>query len=73
MLYFFHGQTVAVVSHGCTKERIVPVQEIELAIQRKSKFEKARTVLMTLPVKLWRNLAQILLRGGGFLDSQGER
>lgn len=41
MLYFFHGQTAAVVSHGCTKERIVPVKEIELAIQRKAKFEKA--------------------------------
>ena len=41
MLYFFHGQTAAVVSHGCTKERMVPVKEIELAIQRKAKFEKA--------------------------------
>lgn len=41
MLYFFHGQTAAVVSHGCTKERIVPAGEIDLAIQRKAKFEKA--------------------------------
>src|SRR3990170_1185907 len=41
MLYFFHGQTAAVVSHGCTKERIVPAREIELAIQRKAKVAKA--------------------------------
>ncbi len=41
MLYFFHGQTAAVVSHGCTKERGVPVREIDLAIQRKHKFERA--------------------------------
>jgi phage-related protein len=41
MLYFFHGQTAAVVSHGCTKERVVPVREIDLAIQRKNKFERA--------------------------------
>jgi phage-related protein len=41
MLYFFHGKTAAVVSHGCTKERIVPPREIELALQRKAKFERA--------------------------------
>jgi phage-related protein len=41
MLYFFHGQMAAVVSHGCTKERIVPAKDIELAIHRKAKFEKA--------------------------------
>jgi phage-related protein len=41
MLYFFHGETAAVVSHGCTKLRTVPVREIELAIRRKAKFEKA--------------------------------
>lgn len=41
MLYFFHGQTAAVVSHGCTKERVVPVREIDLAVQRKNKFERA--------------------------------
>lgn len=43
MLYFFHGQTAAVVSHGCTKERVVPVREIDLAVQRKHKFERAPT------------------------------
>jgi phage-related protein len=41
MLYFFHGDTAAVVSHGCTKERTVPVREIELALERKAKFERA--------------------------------
>jgi phage-related protein len=41
VLYFYHGRTAAVISHGCTKERVVPVREIELAIRRKSEFEKA--------------------------------
>jgi phage-related protein len=41
MLYFFHGRTVAVVSHGLVKERAVPPGEIDLAAARKRKFEKA--------------------------------
>ena len=40
MLYFFHGRTVAVVSHGCTKEREVPKREIDLAVRRKEQFER---------------------------------
>ncbi|MCH7729191.1 MAG: type II toxin-antitoxin system RelE/ParE family toxin [Planctomycetes bacterium] len=39
ILYFFHGQTVAVVSHGLAKERKVPSKEINRAIERKRKFE----------------------------------
>ncbi|HEY2410987.1 MAG TPA: type II toxin-antitoxin system RelE/ParE family toxin [Pirellulaceae bacterium] len=39
MLYFFHGQVAAVLSHGLLKERIVPSKEIELAIKRKREFE----------------------------------
>ena len=38
MLYFFYGNTAAVASHGCTKERTVPVREIEAAIERKQRF-----------------------------------
>ncbi|MBI4490348.1 MAG: type II toxin-antitoxin system RelE/ParE family toxin [Deltaproteobacteria bacterium] len=38
MLYFFHGDTAAVVSHGTVKERIVPPKEIEQAIVRKRRF-----------------------------------
>ena len=38
MLYFFHGDTTAVVSHGIVKERVVPPKEIERAIERKRKF-----------------------------------
>ena len=38
MLYFFHGKKAAVVSHGIIKERVVPPQEIELAITRKHRF-----------------------------------
>lgn len=38
MLYFFHGKKAAVVSHGIIKERMVPPQEIDLAITRKNRF-----------------------------------
>ena len=41
MLYFFHGQIAAVVSHGLTKERMVPTAEIDLAIEGKRQFEAA--------------------------------
>ena len=40
MLYFFHGQTAAVVSHGLVKEAEVPPKEINKAIERKRQFEK---------------------------------
>jgi hypothetical protein len=40
MLYFFHGRTAAVVSHGLVKEAEVPPKEIEKAIERKRNFEK---------------------------------
>lgn len=39
MLYFFAGKAVVVVSHGLTKEREVPLREIDLAIERKKKVE----------------------------------
>ena len=39
ILYFFHGREAAVVSQGLTKERRVPPREIDLAIERKKKFE----------------------------------
>ena len=39
ILYFFHGQAVAVLSHGLVKERAVPPKEIELAIRHKNQFE----------------------------------
>lgn len=40
MLYFFHGRTAAVLSHGLVKEAAVPAKEIEKALERKRKFEK---------------------------------
>ena len=40
MLYFFHGRTAAVVSHGLVKEAAVPLKEIEKALERKRKFGK---------------------------------
>ncbi len=38
MLYFF-GEGTAVVSHGLTKEDVVPDRDIALAVRRKAKFE----------------------------------
>jgi Phage derived protein Gp49-like (DUF891) len=39
ILYFFHGNTAAVVSHGLVKESAVPSKEIERAMDRKARFE----------------------------------
>ena len=39
ILYFFHGAIAAVVSHGLVKERVVPVKEINHAVERKKRFE----------------------------------
>jgi phage-related protein len=39
ILYFFHGRVAAVLTHGLVKENEVPKRNIELAIQRKGKFE----------------------------------
>jgi len=40
MLYFFHGRTAAVISHGLVKEDKVPSKEIDRAIEKKRKFEQ---------------------------------
>ena len=40
MLYFFHGRTAAVLSHGLVKEAQLPSKEIQRAIERKLKFER---------------------------------
>lgn len=40
MLYFFHGNIAAVVSHGIVKEAQVPPKDIDLAIRRKQRFEQ---------------------------------
>ena len=39
ILYFFHGNIAAVVSHGLVKERVVPPREIDHAIERMRQFE----------------------------------
>lgn len=39
MLYFFHGRTAAVLSHGLVKEGRIPPGEIDRAIARKARFE----------------------------------
>lgn len=38
MLYFFHENIAAVISHGLTKEREVPAREIDEAIAAKQRF-----------------------------------
>ena len=40
MLYFFHGNVAAVVSHGIVKEDKVPPKEIDMAIERMEKFQR---------------------------------
>lgn len=39
ILYFFHGQNVAVLAHGLTKENRVRDVDIERALERKRKLE----------------------------------
>lgn len=39
VLYFFAGRAVVVVSHGLTKERVVPQHDIDLALDRKRSVE----------------------------------
>ncbi len=39
ILYFFFKQSAVVVSHGLTKEKRIPPKEIEMAINRKVRFE----------------------------------
>ena len=39
ILYTFVGQNVALLTHGLTKERRVPPADIDLAIERKERFE----------------------------------
>jgi phage-related protein len=39
ILYFFHGQNVAILAHALTKEAAVPKAEIERALRRKATFE----------------------------------
>ncbi|MSV32802.1 MAG: type II toxin-antitoxin system RelE/ParE family toxin [Bryobacterales bacterium] len=36
MLYFFAGKAVVVVSHGLTKEQVVPPRDIDRAIRRRN-------------------------------------
>lgn len=40
MLYFFHRNLAAVLSHGLAKEQAVPAVEIERAIRRRRDFER---------------------------------
>jgi phage-related protein len=38
ILYFFHGNVAAVVSHGLIKERVVPPRDIDRAIETNATF-----------------------------------
>ncbi|MBN1908219.1 MAG: type II toxin-antitoxin system RelE/ParE family toxin [Pirellulales bacterium] len=40
LLYFFSGKHVVTLSHGIIKERVVPDEEIELAIERRALVQK---------------------------------
>jgi len=41
MLYFFHGEAAAIVSHGIRKEDEVPRKEIDRAIRCRYEYAKA--------------------------------
>ena len=41
MLYFFHGRTAIVVSHGLVKEDVLPPKEIDRATDRKKRFDRS--------------------------------
>lgn len=43
ILYFFHGQNVALLAHGLTKEKKVPDADIDRATARKNRYEKDPT------------------------------
>lgn len=43
VLYFFYGTKIAVLAHGIIKERAVPPKEIDRAVERRRKFERAPT------------------------------
>lgn len=40
ILYFFHGQHIAVLAHAFTKEGEIPESDIDRAIRRKQAFER---------------------------------
>lgn len=40
MLYFFHGRSVVVLTHGVVKEQEVPTREIDRAIRTMGAFER---------------------------------
>lgn len=40
ILYFFYEDVAAVLAHGIMKERVVPPEDINKAIERKIRFEK---------------------------------
>ena len=51
MLYFFHGNIAAIVSHGLMKEREVPPNEIDRAVARMKQYltnPRRHTIEMTL-------------------------
>ena len=41
ILYFYHGQNVAILAHALTKEKKVPQEAIDEAIRRQRRFERA--------------------------------
>lgn len=41
ILYFFHGQNIAVLDHALTKEGQIPDADLERALRRKEVFERA--------------------------------
>jgi len=44
LLYFFHGRSVVILTHGITKKARVPDIEIDTALQRKNLLERKKGI-----------------------------
>jgi phage-related protein len=41
VLFFFYGNEAVVISHGLTKERVVPSKDIDLAARRRAMYQSS--------------------------------
>lgn len=44
LLYFFHGQNVAVLAHALSKKAVIPAADLKRALKRKQAFEASPAV-----------------------------
>jgi hypothetical protein len=59
ILYFFHGATAAVVSHGLVKERVVPSKEIDHAVERSRGASGFSSQVASRSTATWSGLSRL--------------